>query len=371
MKRLVLVGGGHAQLDFVASLGAAPLEGVQITLVSPEGRLLYSGMMPGYIAGHYALEECSIALAPLARKAGASLVADECVGIDAHAREVRLASGMTLSYDVLSLNIGGVSARATFDEGLRASFAVKPFHVFVAQWPRLKDELINAGAAQMLTVLGGGAAAVEVALAIDYAVRRACGGRRRPLLRLIAASDTLLPGAPAKAVQLAERALRRAGCEIRTGVTIVRETPGTLQTQSGEAIATDWALWATGVVPPPSLEVRGIERDARGFLKVEPTLAALGHRDVFVAGDMASFAQAVPKAGVYALRQGPVLNANLRHALKGEALQTFTPQPKFLALVSLGAKRAFAMRGPWAVQWPGFWWWKDYLDRDFVRRFAG
>ena len=79
---LVLLGGGHAQLYVLKSFAAAPMPGVRLTLIAREVMTPYSGMLPGFIAGHYAESECHINLAPLAEIAGARLVADAAVGID-------------------------------------------------------------------------------------------------------------------------------------------------------------------------------------------------------------------------------------------------------------------------------------------------
>ena len=70
MKRVVLLGGGHAHVRVLADLAERPLSGWEVHLASPYRRQIYSGMLPGWIAGHYPIEACAIALDRLAGRAG-------------------------------------------------------------------------------------------------------------------------------------------------------------------------------------------------------------------------------------------------------------------------------------------------------------
>ena len=69
MRRLVLLGGGHAHVHVLKAIGDALDPTVSVTLVTPVERQVYSGMLPGFLAGHYALEDCGIDLIPLAARA--------------------------------------------------------------------------------------------------------------------------------------------------------------------------------------------------------------------------------------------------------------------------------------------------------------
>ncbi len=105
---------------------------------------------------------------------------------------------------------------------------------------------------------------------------------------------------------------------------------------------------------------------------VRPTLASTGDDAVFATGDCAELiGQRLDKAGVYAVRQGPVLAENLRRRIRGEPLMAYRPQARALAILSTGDGRAVASWGDrFAVEGRWVWWWKDWIDRRFVEGFS-
>lgn len=109
-----------------------------------------------------------------------------------------------------------------------------------------------------------------------------------------------------------------------------------------------------------------------GFLAINEFLqSAGGPAEVFAAGDVAtSVRDPRPKAGVFAVRQGPPLALNLRRFLTGQPLVPFAPQSKFLGLISAGEKHAIATRGSVAFSGDWLWQWKDRLDRSFMHQFG-
>ena len=90
MKRLLLLGGGHAHLQVMRAFANEAVPAAELTLVTPYPRLTYSGMVPGHVAGHYSLEQCSVPLAPMAERAGVRLLQGAATAIDTARRSVCL-----------------------------------------------------------------------------------------------------------------------------------------------------------------------------------------------------------------------------------------------------------------------------------------
>jgi selenide,water dikinase len=151
------------------------------------------------------------------------------------------------------------------------------------------------------------------------------------------------------------------------GVTDVE--PGALALASGERISFEALLWATGAAAPPLFAASGLATDARGFVRVGSTLQLVDHADLFAVGDCAAFEPALAKSGVYAVRQGPFLDHNLRARIAGRSLRHYRPQRDFLVLLNLGDGTALGTKWGRSVEGPPVFAVKDAIDRRFVRRF--
>lgn len=99
--------------------------------------------------------------------------------------------------------------------------------------------------------------------------------------------------------------------------------------------------------------------------------SAGGPQEVFACGDVAtSVHHPRPKAGVFAVRQGPPLADNLRNFLTGKPLKPFIPQQFFMGLITTGHKHAILTKGPVAFSGDWLWQWKDRIDQAFMRKFG-
>ena len=184
MKQLLLAGGGHAHVQVLQALAQAPMPGVQATLVTPYARQMYSGMVPGLVAGHYRAAQCAIALAPLAQSAGAHLIETALVGLDAKARVATLADGRTLAYDALSLDVGAVMERTAIPGAREHALWVRPIEQFV-QWLTPVFEIALERALDFV-VIGGGAAGLELSMALQWRLQQLSGGVERSRVTLVA-----------------------------------------------------------------------------------------------------------------------------------------------------------------------------------------
>jgi selenide,water dikinase len=391
-RQLVLLGGGHSHLPAIAH-AASWSASTAVTLVSPDAKTAYSGMVPGVIAGHYRAEDCLIDVERLAQRSGVRFVRARAVAVDPRQRTVRLDDGTTMGYDRLSIDVGatpGVSDElaAALDAGRCGDLALapcKPFPLLIERLDRFVADLPGIHAPVDVCVAGAGLAGIEIALALAWRLRH----RPDTRVQLLSSEDRLLPGQTHAIGAALERACRDAGVEIVPGTRIVAvELPGTLVAGDGRRFHAQLALFATGAAAPAWLARSGLALDVAGFVSVDATLASTSHPDVFAAGDCASVQpHPRPKAGVHAVRQGAPLAMNLRRALAGEAALPFTPQKQALALVALGPRRAIAIRnglaagGPASRGWLGrapsdaiarvLWLCKDRIDRAFVLQFRG
>lgn len=365
-RRLLLLGGGHAHVHVLRDLAQHPLPGVELTLVTPFLRQMYSGMMPGLVAGHYGAAQCAIPLAPLAAAAGVRLLQTAATAIDAAAREVQLADGGRLAYDLLSLDLGASMDRNRLPGARQHALFVRPIEHFVQRL----DDLLDLAARRVLdvVVVGGGAAGVELALALQH--RLASAGEERARVALVTGGAPPLAGYPARVVALGRAALRRRRVTVfEDSCLLIRA--GQMQLASGARIACDAPVLATGAEAPAWLAGSGLALDERGFVRTGATLQSVSHPEVLAAGDVASRHDAPhPRSGVYAVRAGPPLARNLRLALAGAPLMPYQPQPRTLNLISCGERRAIVSWGGWSAEGRWAWWWKDRIDRGFVARYS-
>ncbi len=353
---LVLLGAGHAHVEVIRRFAMRPEPGVRITLIGREPETPYTGMLPGLIRGDYTFEQAHIDLAPLAASAGARLLLAEATEIDLAARTLAVPGRPDVQFDILSIDIGGEPAMPS-----GAGLPVKPIGQFLTRLASL-EAVLPRGA--RIAVVGGGAGGTELALALAH--------RYRDRVRIVLICETPEPlgSAPSYARSTVRTALVEANVELTCGVRAVGLADGRLALSDGSFLEVATALWATGVVGPSILAASGLDCDAAGCVRVAASLRSISHDFVFAAGDCAAIeGNPRPKAGVWAVRAGPPLAANLRRAAKGEPLRRWRSQKDALAIVGLGNGRALAWRNGLAVSGKPIARWKNHIDRRWMRMY--
>ncbi|MGH8631067.1 MAG: FAD-dependent oxidoreductase [Burkholderiales bacterium] len=368
MKRLLLIGGGHSHVEVLRRFAQRPEPGVELLLATPYPFAMYSGMLPGLIAGHYRLEECQIDLVALARAARARFVQTLVNGLQLDAKLAFCASGRTLRYDFASIDIGSRPDVLDVPGAADHALAVKPAERFIEQWCELVRGAPALPERWRLLVVGGGAAGVETLLSMQRCLRRA--GARHLQCALVTDTPEVLQSHSPRVRQIFARVLEQRGVEVHAGRRVVEVRKRAVLRTDGSEVAADLIVWATGASAPFWPRACGFVTDARGFIRVNASLQALDRPEIFAAGDIAEMDSARPKSGVYAVRQGPALGENLRRALRGEPLSAYRPQRHALAIISTGERHAVASRGALAVAGAWVWRWKNWIDRRFVRRYA-
>lgn len=360
-KHLVLIGGGHTHALVLHALAQKPVRDARVTLINPGPRAPYSGMLPGFVAGHYTRSEFEIDLAPLARAAGAELIVARATSLDPTARQIALdgqAGG--LAYDLVSVDIGITSDLPALKGYAAHALPAKPLDALAARW---QDYLAGTGPAA-IAVIGGGVAGAELAMAMAFALRAKA---RSGSIHLIDRGTVLKGFRPATRARLLA-ALAEWGVQITEQAEVAEITPDAVHLADGRALSATLTIAAAGARPQAWLAETGLAHEA-GFLRVGPSLQT-SDPAVYAVGDCAHLTHAPrPKAGVFAVRAAPVLTHNLRAAIDGSPLREFHPQSDYLKLIALGEKRAVAEKWGLALESRVFWWLKDRIDQKFMAQF--
>lgn len=366
-RRLLLVGGGHSHVEVIRRWGLNPEPGVTVTLLSTDRHTPYSGMLPGFIAGHYRYEDCHIDLEALCRRAGVTLIEGTISGLDWARSAALCAGGTEQSFDVISINTGSTPVTANIPGAERHGTPVKPVAAFLDAWNALRTTARNAVTELRIAVVGAGAGGIEVVLAMQHRIHED-GGRAQ--FTVISDGPAILASHPAGVQRRLDAILRARGIAVRLHTPVRRALSGGLELDDGSLLPADHIIWITGAAAPSWPRASGLQTDEHGFIAVNPGLQSVSHPQVFAAGDVATMVTTPrPKSGVYAVRQGPPLAENLRRALRGKSLMAYRPQTTTLALISAGNRYAVASYGTLAFGGAWVWQWKDRIDTAFMRRY--
>ncbi len=372
---LLLLGGGHAHLPLIQVISSITERGHRVTCVSPSPVHYYSGMGPGMLGGFYEPAEIRFPIEEMVVRSGGEFVVDRAVRIDAKERRVALAGGDMRSYDVLSVNTGSTIARTVrqrSDAAGPALFRPKPLEELVQARDTLRTVL--AERATRIAVVGGGPAAIEIAGNVR---RLACSIRAADSRVELLAGRGVLPGFSRRASRIAVRALERAGVAVRRE-SRVEASDGTGLVVNGASEHYDFAILATGITPSRLFVDSDLPVGPDGSLAVDDYLHALGYPNIYGGGDCIWFTpHPLARAGVFAVREGPVLVHNVMASLDSapsRRLVTFRRSGAYMLLMNLGDGTALFWRRilglPVVVRGKLVFTLKDRIDRSFMERFG-
>ncbi len=365
-KQLVFVGGGHSHALALRQWAMQPLPGVGISLISPQIMTPYSGMLPGLLAGHYQFEQTHIDLQKLALWAGIRYIRDSVIDIDPVNHIIHLQNHAPVEFDVCSVDIGS-TPNQTIPGAAEFTTPVKPINRFYHRWQQIRQRA-RQGQIHSIAVVGGGAGSVEVILAMAYRLNLSAS---HPVsFHLVTAADRVLANYHPLVRKRVDRQLEKYAVQVHSRFKVSKVSEKTLYGNDNDAIDADEIIWCTQAAGADWLKSTPLDCDASGFIAIRPTLQSRSFDHVFAAGDIATLIDKPhPKAGVYAVRQAPVLFHNLRALLLKQPLKHYRPQSDFLSLLALGEKTAvgckyfFGFHGDWV------WRWKDSIDRKFMAQF--
>lgn len=402
VKDLVLVGGGHAHVHTLKMLGMDPLEGVRVTLITRDLETPYSGMLPGYVAGYYSHDECHIDLVKLCGFANIRLVHGEACDINVYEKKIYLKDNRPpVRYDVMSLDIGISPVpmpRIWGNKETSSSITpVKPIDGFASRWYNILERILASAKSGKsgnglghpdsefnLRIVGGGAGGIELAFALHHRLHKelekigAQDARKKLKISILNRGGKLLDSHKPAVQKIIIQKLKDKGIATYTNTEIVESisngTGKCLKSAAGETFAFDEVIWCTqGTAQPWLKSVDGLACTEQGFVKVGPTLESISIPDVYACGDVCHLTESPrPKAGVFAVRAGPPLTANLRSRLlgRGDGEQVkWSPQTDFLGIIGIGNEEAVASKGPLGIEGAFVWRLKDRIDRLWMKMY--
>jgi len=366
-KTIILVGGGHTHALFLRQWKNQPVVHTKLVVFDPQKNVAYTGMLPGFIAGHYTEQDLYIDIEALAVTAGAEFIPEAVTQIDAAQQVVTTSTGTDYRYDVLSIDIGihsSIQSLPVADPSVVVG--VKPLTEFAQQWEKFVTHDSLPAKTASVAIIGGGVAGVELALAIEYRLRK---HSQSPRSITILERHTLLTSVSKATKKYLLAQLKAHDISIQTNVTVREITATKIILEDQSVVPSVFTIAATGPHPYRWISATPLPC-TNGYIQIDSTLRSPAFSNVFAVGDCAHFLpRPLPKAGVYAVREAPYLYKNICALLQETPLLAFTPQEDYLKLITLGNKRAAADKWGWCLRGAWLWHLKHYIDTSFMKRF--
>ncbi|MES1964223.1 FAD-dependent oxidoreductase [Psychrobacter sp. AH5] len=371
-KHLLLAGGGHAHIGLLRRLSDKPLKDVAITLITEQPQTLYSGMLPGWMAGHYNLAEITIDMIELCRRAEVSLLQQPIIAVDAETQTVVTSKDETLDYQVLSLNTGADtdlhwlksddSEAEKADDNHVKVVPVRPLANFVLQWQQILQEAKQADQYK-LAVVGAGAAAAELVMAAQFALQQISPKHQAYLVCGEQLLSDFAQGFKSRVIKQLQR----------HNIDIIYERAESLTNEqlltTKQSLPVNAVIAATGVMGSAWSEHSNLATVENGFIAVNSYQQSISHANVFAVGDVCSRVDRdMAHSGVHAVFGGAVAADNLLAYLAGKPLKSYQPKNRTLYLLSCGDKYAIGSWGRYSVQGRWVWALKKYIDKRFVNK---
>ncbi|MEM5527815.1 FAD-dependent oxidoreductase [Gammaproteobacteria bacterium AS21] len=376
-KQLLLIGGGHTHALVIKMWAEKPLKDVKLTLISNAKDTPYSGMLPGLISGHYSHEQTHIDLAALCKWAKIEFICTSISTIDTNNKQVLTTDQHTIDYDIVSINTGSTPNIQQTPGALAYATPVKPISVFYKKWLELKQSMLQATQPLDIALVGAGAGGFELITAIEHIWRTTLSKQNTAGAAVVShnfhwviSGQSPLNGHN-KAVQKQALAIcKKRQINVHLNFSVAKVSADQLLSTNNQLINIDQVLWCTRASAPQWPKDANLATDNLGFIAINNYLQSTSDPCVFAAGDVATqISHPRPKAGVFAVRQAPILFHNLRHAIVNKPLKAHIPQRQFLSLLATGDKAAIASRGVFSLSAKWLWHWKNYIDNRFMALF--
>ncbi len=364
-KHLVLVGGGHAHMMTLANLHTFVEKGYRVTVVGPSAYHYYSGMGPGMLGKTYTADDIRFATRQVVEKQGGTFLLGKATSVDPLAKTLLLESGDHIPYDVISFNAGSYVPLLNLSEVPDHIYSAKPIERLLEAQTRIlglcSQKEITIG------IVGGGPSSAEIAGNLWQLTQN--NRSYAPEIKIFA-GRRFMSRFPQRVRTKIERSLTRRGIRILSGSYVETIESKTVVLASGEHHDLDVIFLALGVRPNRLFKRSGLPTGPDGGLLVNAHLQCSAHPDIFGGGDCIYFEpRPLDKVGVYAVRENPVLYANLMAALEGEPLQSFDPGGDYLLIFNLGGGKGVLQKRWLVLDGKLAFFIKDAIDRKFMKKF--
>ena len=380
-KDLVLVGGGHSHALVLRKMGMQPWPAdVRLTLITNLADTPYSGMLPCHISGLYDFDTAHIDLRPLTRFANCRLIMDEMVKLDPDGQKVICRNHPPIAYDVLSIDTGSTPSKSHVEGAAQYAIPAKPVPQLLRAWKSYvntfeKDLKNDPTTAATVSIVGGGVGGVEMAFAMHTRLQQLVESHgkdpQQVAVHIFQRGEHLAKGRNRWTQQMVERLCKERQIVVHTEESVCEVMADAVGCESGLVVKCDRTFWVTNASAPPFLQSSGLTLTESGFIAVKDTLQTCSHPNIFAAGDVATMVNYKrPKAGVFAVRQGPPLYENLKRYVTDQPLKPFKPQSRYLNIIDTDTQTSIASWGPFAIHAKWCRAWKNRIDQKFMRLFS-
>jgi selenide, water dikinase len=353
-KTIVLVGSGHAHLEVIKGLSLGETAAHNYILISPNHLTYYSGLIPRFLSGEVDVAQLTIHSAELAEAKGIRFLKDSLQSVDRVEKTVTLTSGVTLKFDLLSINIGG-TVNLIESESASTTVYLRPFEELTLKWPILK-KVLGHQTGSSLIVIGGGPASVEVATAIKIHLNEAQAHTRE--VHLITRGERLCENYSLGISDSIQRSLLNLGIQIHFREDINFIPARQIALSDGNQIKYDLVFVA---ISNSTSKVINGKIDSRLQLST----------DVFAAGDAVEMQthSEIPRSGVTAVKQGRHIGQSIRLVLNGQTPKEFVAKAKQLNILISSADTARLVWGKFSIdgKWPLRL--KNWIDQRYIKSF--
>lgn len=354
-KAIILVGSGHGHLEVIRRLTRVETAKHRFFLISPHRESYYSGLVPRLIAGDIAKEDLTVNSADLAEEKGFVFMQDKAESIDQKNGLLCLESGTKIPFDVLSINAGGAPTPIQTDSP-ECTISLRPLSQFLDKWSEVKKTL-DARVGLRLFVVGGGAAAVELAAGLQMRINKFMS--RGSEVHLVSKGSRLCASYSEETSEMIKQSLLKRAIKVHLDEPVYQIHQKNIRLSSGETLEFDFVFVATPA-RPPNLVLNKVD----STLRLAPNIFGVGD-----AVEMLGQTQ-LPKSGVTAVRQGQLLVKNIRNLLENLELMEYKAKSKQLNILVTGKNSAHLIWGDICFEGSLPFHIKKWIDERYMKSFT-